>query len=153
MSSVRSSITVDAPIAVVYRYLFDRYDSPAHCETSLAIKGYVPAIFCVEAEEPSYLCFDVKGRDPVMRTFVGSWRWEYELRAVTEDTTDVTICYRWGWIMSLLGMGTIRAQACNEIVGAAMAIDALAWHHTSGRHAKIPRPTAQSSDAIREQRE
>jgi hypothetical protein len=146
MPSVRATVAVAAPIDVVYRYLLERYGRSAHCETSLATKGYIPEVLCLDANEPYYLRFHVKGRDPMLRTFIGGWEWEYELRSVAKEGTDVTICYRWSWMMSLFSAGTMRAQASNEMVETAMALDALGWHQAWRQPAER---IAQSDDAIR----
>src|SRR5947199_6879936 len=115
MPSVRATLSVAAPVEVIYRYLRERYHRPAHCLTSQATKGYVPTIVCLEDDEPFHLSFSVKGRDSSQRTAVGSWEWEYDLVAVTATTAEVTICYRWSWWMGFLGGGTIRHQAANEL--------------------------------------
>jgi hypothetical protein len=127
MGSVRATVAVAAPVEIVYHYLLNRYHRPAACETSLATKGYVPTVHCVESDELRYLCFSVKGRDAWTKTSIGGWEWEYRLREVGDTHTEVTICYRWDWVMAFLGAGTVRHQACNEIVETAMALDALGW--------------------------
>lgn len=129
MSSVSASIKVSAPAPVVYRYLRERYAREAYRSTSIATKGYVPAVTCIEEVENRRMAFRVQGRDPLLRDFLGSWTWAYEIEPMGDSSTQVIIRYTWSWLMSLLGVGTIRPQACNEITEAAMALDALAWGH------------------------
>jgi hypothetical protein len=97
----------------------------------------------VESDEPHYLCFWVKGREGI-----GGWEWDYQLRAVAETATEVTICYRWSWVFSLLGAGTMRHQAANELVETAMALDALGWRESVGQDLKLAGQRSQSSEAI-----
>jgi uncharacterized protein YndB with AHSA1/START domain len=66
MPSVSATVTVAAPVEIVYRYLRERYDSPAYCAASLATKGYVPRVRYLEADEPYRLSFFVAGRDPML---------------------------------------------------------------------------------------
>jgi hypothetical protein len=127
MPSVSASVDVSAPHAIVYQYLQTRYDSETHRSASLATKGYVPNVTCLEAAPNNRLVFQVRGRDTILRIFVGGWRWTYEIETVNESVSRVRITYRWGWEMSLLGAGTIGHQACNEITETAMALDALSW--------------------------
>jgi hypothetical protein len=143
MPAITTTVTVPAPIGLIYRFLLERYDRPLHCSTALAAKGYIPNVLCLEADEPELLCFSVRGRDPLLRTFVGSWEWEYRLRPESEAVTEVAITYRWSWWVAFLCGGTARAQAANEIVETAMTLDALACGHAAAR----PAP---SSEAIRE---
>jgi hypothetical protein len=153
MPSLRATVPVAAPIEVVYSYLLDRYYRPAHCETSQATKGYVPAVRCLDAEEPYFVRFQVKGRDPLLRIHYGGWQWEYQLQPTAEGATNVTICYRWSWLMSLLGAGTTRAQAANELVETAMALDALGWRQNSDQRVQRDVKPVQTSNAIQQRSE
>jgi hypothetical protein len=152
MPSVSAKILVSTPVNVVYRYLLERYDRPVHQAASLATKGYVPSVVCLEADEPHYLRFFVKGHDPLLRAFIGGWQWEYDLEAVTETDTEVTIRYRWSWLMTLLSAGTVRHQACNDLVETAMALDALGWNPLARQPLRESQQPRQSSEAIRENR-
>jgi len=133
MPSVSATVAIPLPVPVVYRYLQERYDREAHRTTSMATKGYVPTITTVETVQGRRLCFRVKGRDPLLRVFYGGWQWEYDLQAVGDRATQVTIRYCWSWVMSLLSAWAIRHQACNEIVETAMALDALAWDESPNK--------------------
>jgi hypothetical protein len=127
MPSASATVTVRAASSTVYAYLERRYDSDAHCSASLATKGYVPDISCLEAIVDRRLMFVVAGRDALTRTNVGGWRWSYDIEPIGPAASRVTITYRWSWWMSLLGAGTTHHQACNEITETAMALDALGW--------------------------
>jgi hypothetical protein len=135
MPSVQTTVPVAAPVEVVYRYLSERYGRPAYLKTSLATRGYVPKLERLVADEPSYLGFRAKGRDPILRISYGGWEWEYHIQAAGDQASEVTIGYRWSWGMSIMCAGTIRAQACNAIVYTAMALDALGWHGAAGPQA------------------
>jgi hypothetical protein len=127
MPSVTASVEISVPPGTVYRYLQSRYDREAHRSAALATKGYVPQVTCLEAEPNKRLVFQTRGRDPLLRTFIGGWKWIYEIEPASESASRVRITYRWSWWMSLLGAGTTRHQACNEITATAMALDALGW--------------------------
>jgi hypothetical protein len=87
----------------------------------------VPQVTCLEAEPNKRLVFQIRGRDPLLRTFIGGWQWTYEIEPASESASRVRITYRWSWWMSLLGAGTTRHQACHEITTTALALDALGW--------------------------
>ena len=127
MASVSASVEVAALSETVYRYLQSRYSREAHRSASLATKGYVPDVTCLEAVSNKRLVFQVRGRDPILRIFLGGWMWMYEIEPVSEYGSRVRITYHWSPWMSLLGGGTMRHQACNEITEMAMALDALGW--------------------------
>jgi hypothetical protein len=127
MLSVTASVDIPVLPETVYRYLQSRYDRGAYRSTSLATKGYVPNVTCLEAEPKKRLVFHVRGREPFLRIFIGGWTWIYEIDAASESASRVRVTYRWSWWMSLLGLGTVRHQACNEIAETAMALDALGW--------------------------
>jgi hypothetical protein len=133
MPSVTASIDVSASADIVYHYLRDRYNREAHRSTSLATKGYVPKVTCIEADSNNRLVFHVPGRDPWLRTSAGSWRWIYEVEPTGDSTSRVTISYHWSWLMAISGLGLIRHQACNEIVETAMALDAIGWSRLEPR--------------------
>jgi hypothetical protein len=136
MPSASASLTIPVPVEIVYRYLHERYNRPAHHDVLLV------------AEEPRRLVFSAAARDSLLPISYGGWRWEYELRPMGESATRVTISYRWSWVMSILSSWTVRHQACNEIVETAMALDALGW----GQYPAAPPEPAQerpSSEAIR----
>jgi hypothetical protein len=127
MPAASATVNVHAAAPMVYAYLAGRYDSEAHCSASLATKGYVPAVKCLEAVADRFLVFMVPGRDPLTRLFVGGWTWSYDIEPTGAGESRVTITYRWNWRMSFLGAGTMYHQACNEITETAMALDALGW--------------------------
>lgn len=127
MPSVTASVEISAPPEMVYRYLHSRCDRQAHRSASLATKGYLPNVTCLEAELNKRLVFEVRGRDPLLRTFLGGWKWSYRIEPASESASRVSITYCWNWWMSLLGAGTTRHQACNEITQTVMALDALGW--------------------------
>lgn len=128
MPSISATASVSAPASEVYRYLRDRYGRELHRTVSLETKGYIPAVKCVEELEPRRIIFQVRGRDPVLRFFIGGWTWCYDIEPDGETMSRVTIRYEWGWLMSILGAGTTRHQAANEIVETALALEALGWH-------------------------
>ena len=66
MPSVSASVEVAVPPRTVYSYLQSRYDRDAHRSASLATRGYVPDVICLEAEPNSHLVFRVRGRDPIL---------------------------------------------------------------------------------------
>ena len=125
MPSVGASVEVAVPPQTVYSYLQSRYDRDAHRSASLATKGYVPNVSCLEAEPNKRLVFHVRGRDPVLRIFVSGWKWIYDIEPASKSGSRVSVTYIWSWWMSLLGAGTTRHQASNEITETAMALDAL----------------------------
>jgi hypothetical protein len=127
MPSIQASLRVSAPAPLVFRYLDERYQRQAHVETSLATKGYVPAIRCLAREEGEKLMYYCRGRDPMLRISIGGWKWSYEVASLDHSLTEVTIRYDWGWFTAMLGVGTMRHQAANELVETAMAIDGLAF--------------------------
>jgi len=87
----------------------------------------VPNVTCVEAEPSKRLVFQVPGRDPVLRFFISGWTWSYVIEPTNAKACRVTICYRWDWLMGMLGGGTMRHQASNELTETAMALNALTW--------------------------
>ena len=145
MGTVRATVVVDAPVEIVYQYLRHRYGRPAHVETSEAIKGYVPPVICKEADEPHFVCFSVKGRDAWTNMSASSWEWDYRIQEAATGTSEVTICYRWSWVLSVMTAGTARPQACNELIETAMALDALNWS------SRLQDPLPRSSTEICEQ--
>jgi hypothetical protein len=145
MPSVSTSIEVAAPLRTVYAYLQSRYDREAHRSASLATKGYVPNIACLEAEPNKRLVFQVRGRDPLLRIFLAGWTWIYEIEPAGESASRVRMMYCWSWWMSLLGVGTTRHQACNEITETAMALDALGWGRGEPMHPPEPAHDTQST--------
>lgn len=130
MPSASATVNVHATAATVYAYLESRYDSETHRSASLACKGYVPAVRCLEAIADRRLVFMVPGRDPLTRLFIGSWTWSYDIEPTGTGASRVTITYSWNWWMSFLCAGTTYHQACNEITETAMALDALGWSGT-----------------------
>ena len=133
MPVVSINIQINSPSAVVYHYLRERYNRNVHRSTSLGTKGYVPAVTCIEAVETDEYCritYAVPARDPLLGIFLSGWRWTYEIEPAGPQATSVTIRYDWSWFMAILGAGTTRHQACNEIVETALALDALGWSMT-----------------------
>lgn len=126
MSRVSPTLVYALPAKRIYDYLRHRYDGDVFREASMAAKGYVPPIELVEASEPAKLVFTVPGRDGLLELAVGSWSWGYNIEAITEGQAKVTIWYEWGLGTGILGAGTVKLQAANEVVETAMALDALA---------------------------
>jgi len=83
----------------------------------------------MEDRRDETVVFEVAGRDPILRISIGGWEWGYNLRAVSATVTEVTVWYRWSFLMTVFGCGTTGGQAANEIVELALALDALAWSH------------------------
>ena len=127
MPSVSATVDVQASADTVYAYLEGRYDRTAHRSASLATKGYVPNVTCVEAVADKRLVFEVAGRDALLRILIGGWTWSYDIEPTSASASRVIITYHWSWLMSLLGAGTTYHQACNEVTETAMALDALGW--------------------------
>ena len=127
MPSVSASIEVAASADSIYQYLRARYDREAHRSTSFATKGYVPNIHCVEEVPNKRVAYHVAGRDPMLHVSFGGWNWSYDIEPLSPLVSRVTIRYHWSWMMALLGLGTMRHQAGNEITETAMALDALSW--------------------------
>jgi hypothetical protein len=127
MPSLTATVKVSAPAPLVFRYLSERYERPAHLEASMASKGYVAPIRRLECEEGQKLSFSCRGRDPVLRIWIGGWKWSYELASLDHSLTEVTIRYQWSWGMAILAAGTTKHQAANELTETAMALDALSF--------------------------
>ena len=58
---------------------------------------------------------------------ISSWTWTYELIPISEESTRVSIEYRWGLMLSFLALSTAGHQAANEITETAMALNALGF--------------------------
>lgn len=124
MSLISTTVVIERSCETIYRYLQGRYQGQQYLAASMAIKGYIPEIQCLIAEPNRKLVFQVPGRDPVFGS-LSSWKWEYELNPSDNGATQVLIRYSWGLGMSILGAGTIRHQASNELVETVMALEAL----------------------------
>ena len=93
MPSVNARVDVQASADTVYAYLEGRYDRAAHRSASLATKGYVPNVTCIEAVKGKRLVFEVPGRDALLRIFIGGWNWSYEIEPASASASRVTITY------------------------------------------------------------
>jgi len=125
MPRVTATLTLPISRAGVYQYLRKRYDSELYRTVSLAAKGYVPPITCLEAVEDVKLCFRVPGRDVLFGIPMGSWKWCYELESLSDSETRVTIWYEWSLLVTFLSAWTVKHQAANELVETALALKAL----------------------------
>lgn len=130
MPRVTATFNLPIPKARVYQYLRKRHDCDLYRTVSLATKGYVPPITCLEDVEDVKLCFRVPGRDVLLRIPMGSWKWCYELESLSDSETRITIWYEWSLLMTLLSAWTVRHQAANELVETALGLKALAWTNT-----------------------
>ena len=126
MPTVYGELEIACPTGEVYAYLRGRYETHVFRSICMMAKGYVPEIHCVEEQENERLSFSVASRDSLLRFTTGSWTWTYQLTRLDTDRTKVAITYRWGILLSLLSLFTVRHQAANELIETAMALDALA---------------------------
>jgi len=60
------------------------------------------------------------------------WSWSFDFADQGGSRTGVTISYRWSLLLSLAGMGTIRAQAANEAVENVRGLLALEAGYNAG---------------------
>jgi len=125
MPQIQTTITVAAPASQIYSFLRNRYDSENYKIASISTKGYVPKIRCLAEETDREISFTVPGRDPILRISIAGWSWSYHLEPAENSATKVTITYSWNWFTSILGAGTAKHQASNELVETVTAIDAL----------------------------
>jgi hypothetical protein len=126
MASVQATVEMPIPADQVYSYLLHRYDGQQYRASSMATKGYVPLVKCIENIPKQTVGFEVPGRDPVLRMFVKGWRWVYHIESDAAASSRVTIRYEWSFLVAMLSAGTARHQACNEITQTVMALEALA---------------------------
>jgi hypothetical protein len=126
MPTVYGELEIDCPATQVYAYLRDRYKAHVFRSVCMMAKGYVPDIHCVEERDNERIAFSVAARDSLLHFKTGSWTWTYDLTRLESGRTKVAITYRWGILLALLSMFTVRHQAANEVVETAMALDALA---------------------------
>lgn len=120
MASIRATVEVPLGIEAVYGYLRNRYEGKIYLAACSAAVGYIPSITCLEVTENQSVSFHVRSR---LR--LSSWTWGYELEALGQECTKVTIWYKWRLLSELFTMGTTRQQAGNEIAQTALALEAL----------------------------
>lgn len=125
MFSKTAILKIPLNVEPIYNFLRFSHESKIYKDASLMVKGYVPNIKCTKEVKNNKLAFEVPGRDPILKIFIGGWKWEYIFSPISDTETEVQITYKYGLFMALLGMGTIGHQAANEIVETATALDAL----------------------------
>ena len=89
-------------------------------------KGYVPEVNLLGEQENEFLQFYVAGRDSMTNIKIGGWKWTYALTSTGSQETKIAITYEWSLFMSFLSAFTVRRQAANDLIEAAMALEALA---------------------------
>ena len=126
MPNINATVTVPVGVSRVYSYLRKRYDSKPYRMACKKTLGYVPPIACDTDVTDSELVFTTPGRDVITKSSIGGWTWHYRLESLNTAETKISIEYRWGLFMSLLGFGTIKPQAANSLTDDILAIQALA---------------------------
>lgn len=71
----RAVLTVPLPVGLVFDFLRGRYESLNYRQASLATKGYVPSIECLNVEENRCIELKVRGRNMVSLRFVDGPPW------------------------------------------------------------------------------
>jgi hypothetical protein len=127
MPSVHATIEVPVDSMRLYRYLRSRYDGEAYRAASMATKGYLPPVQCLEAIEGKRLRFSISARDAFLHIRYSGWTWTEELEPGEHGRTRLTIRYQWSWVLSLLSGGSARLQAATHLTQTVMAVEALAF--------------------------
>jgi hypothetical protein len=130
MPSVHATVEVPVESMRLYRYLQSQYDGTAYRAASMAARGYLPPVKCLEAIEGERLRFSVSARDALFHIRYSGWMWTYELEPVDQSRTRLTIRYEWPFLLSLLAGGSVRLQAANELTQTVLAVEALAFNHS-----------------------
>ncbi len=62
--------------------------------------------------------YQVRGRDPLLRIFLGGGKWRYRIEPASESASRVSTTYRWNlWMSSILMLTLVSATGCTNAGG------------------------------------
>ncbi|MHB8125670.1 MAG: hypothetical protein ACYDEJ_08540 [Desulfitobacteriaceae bacterium] len=116
MAKLSYAVNIAVPLDQCYTYIRNYTKDQRYVQASASLLKVNSPVRITNEKRDSFITFKVNGVNPVTKRTMSGWELKYSFIQTTKGFTQVDLAIKYGLFLGLIGFGTMKYQAKNELV-------------------------------------